>query len=59
LIFGYKARNDIRQRPGETSGERLAMASIVMGWICLVLLMLVSCGIIAYILIEALGGLKY
>jgi hypothetical protein len=33
LIFGYMARNDIRQRPGDVSGDGLAVAGIVMGWI--------------------------
>jgi hypothetical protein len=33
LIFGYMARSDIRQRPGEVSGDGLAVAGIVMGWI--------------------------
>jgi hypothetical protein len=33
LIFGYMARNDVRQRPDEVSGEGLAVAGIVTGWI--------------------------
>jgi len=33
IIFGYMARRDIRQRPGELTGEGMAMAGIVMGWI--------------------------
>jgi len=33
LIFGYMARNDVRQRPDEVSGEGLATAGIIMGWI--------------------------
>jgi hypothetical protein len=37
LIFGYMARNDIRQRPDEVTGEGLAVAGIVMGWIAVVL----------------------
>lgn len=35
LIFGYMARNDIRQRPDEVSGGGLALAGIVMGWIAI------------------------
>ena len=31
------ARNDIRRRPGEVSGEGIAMAGIVLGWIAVVL----------------------
>ena len=33
LIFGYMARKDIRSRPAEVTGEGLAMAGIIMGWI--------------------------
>lgn len=33
LIFGYMARNEVRQRPDEISGEGLAVAGIVTGWI--------------------------
>ena len=33
IIFGYMARKDIRSRPGELSGDGLALAGIVMGWI--------------------------
>jgi hypothetical protein len=33
IILGYMARKEIRQRPGEISGEGLAMAGIVLGWI--------------------------
>ena len=47
LILGYMAQRDIRQRPTETSGEGLAKAGIVMGWIGVVLGVLVVCGIIA------------
>ncbi|MFC2031656.1 DUF4190 domain-containing protein [Chloroflexota bacterium] len=33
LVLGYMARNDIRRRPDEVSGDGLALAGIVMGWI--------------------------
>jgi hypothetical protein len=33
LILGYMARNEIRQRPDELTGDGLAIAGIVMGWI--------------------------
>ena len=33
IILGYMARNEIRQRPGELTGEGLALAGIVLGWI--------------------------
>jgi hypothetical protein len=44
LIFGYMARNDIRQRPDEVSGEGLAIAGIVMGWIMIGLSVLMLLG---------------
>jgi hypothetical protein len=43
LILGYMARHDIRQRPTETSGEGLATAGVVLGWIGVVLTILVVC----------------
>jgi hypothetical protein len=33
IILGYMARNEIRRRPGELSGDGLALAGIVLGWI--------------------------
>jgi hypothetical protein len=33
LVLGYMARKDIRQRPTVVSGEGLAVAGIVMGWV--------------------------
>ncbi|MBN1660876.1 MAG: DUF4190 domain-containing protein [Anaerolineae bacterium] len=33
ILLGYMARTDIRQRPAELSGDGLALAGIVMGWI--------------------------
>ena len=47
LILGYMAKRDIRQRPTETTGEGLATAGIVLGWIGVALAVLVVCGIIA------------
>ena len=52
LIFGYMARNDIRKRPAEVTGEGLAMAGIVMGWIAVALSVL---GIIAGVGFMACG----
>jgi len=53
LIFGYRARNNIRQRPGETSGEGWAMAGIAMGWLGLALWLLVFC----WIMVDVGGSL--
>jgi len=46
LILGYMARRDIHQRPTETSGDGLAVAGIVLGWIGVVLTVLVACAVV-------------
>lgn len=56
LIFGYMGKRDIRQRPTETTGEGLATAGIVMGWIGIVLTVLAACGLIAWFSICALSS---
>ncbi len=56
LILGYMGKRDIRQRPTETTGEGLATAGIVMGWIGIVLTVLVACGLIAWFSICALAS---
>jgi len=33
IVFGYSARNEIRQRPGELEGEGMAVAGLVLGWL--------------------------
>jgi hypothetical protein len=33
IILGYMARNELRQRSGQGTGEGLATAGIVLGWI--------------------------
>jgi transcription initiation factor TFIIIB Brf1 subunit/transcription initiation factor TFIIB len=33
IILGYMARSDIRNRPTEVTGDGLALAGIVLGWI--------------------------
>ncbi len=33
IVLGYMARSDIRRRPHEVSGDGLALAGIVLGWI--------------------------
>jgi hypothetical protein len=45
IVLGYMARSDIRQRPGEVTGDGLALAGIVMGWIAVVVALL---GILAF-----------
>lgn len=54
IILGYMARAEIRDRPDEVSGDGLALAGIVMGWItvglalvgCLVFGGLAVCGVL-------------
>jgi hypothetical protein len=53
IILGYMARREIREHPDEVSGDGLALAGIVMGWIsvglvvvgCLFFGAIVACGI--------------
>lgn len=33
IIFGYMARSDIRKRPDQVSGDGIALAGVVLGWI--------------------------
>ncbi len=35
VLLGYLARSDIRRRPGEVTGDGLAVAGLVMGWIAI------------------------
>ena len=48
IVLGYMARKDIRQRPDEVSGDALALAGIVLGWIS------VGLAVLGFL---ALGGL--
>jgi hypothetical protein len=43
IIFGYMARNEIRQRPDEVEGEGLAVAGLVLGWVMIGLSVVVLC----------------
>lgn len=33
IVFGYAARREIRQRPGQLTGDGLAVAGLVLGWL--------------------------
>jgi len=62
LILGYMARNDIRQRPGEVSGEGLATAGIIMGWIAVgltILAILAGVGFMICGIFGAVGSGSY
>lgn len=48
LITGYMARNETRSIPPRASGDGLATAGIIMGWVQLGLLVVGVCCAIAY-----------
>src|SRR6185436_1080418 len=48
LITGYMARSETRSIPPRASGDGLATAGIIMGWIQVALLVIGVCCMIAY-----------
>jgi hypothetical protein len=48
LITGYMARNETRAIPPQASGDGLATAGIIMGWIQVALIVIGVCCTIAY-----------
>jgi hypothetical protein len=48
LITGYMARNETRSIPPKASGDGLANAGIIMGWVQVALLVIGICCTIAY-----------
>ena len=50
LVTGYMARNETRAIPPRASGDGLATAGIIMGWIQVGLLVLGVCCTIAYLI---------
>ena len=54
LVTGYMARNETRSIPPKASGDGLATAGIIMGWIQVALLVIGVCCMIAY-LVFVLG----
>jgi hypothetical protein len=48
LITGYMARNETRSIPPKASGDGLATAGIIMGWVQVALLVIGVCCTIAY-----------
>jgi hypothetical protein len=49
IILGYMARREIRDRPGEVSGDGLALAGIVLGWIA------VGLAVLGFLFAGAIG----
>lgn len=51
LITGYMARNETRSIPPRASGDGLATAGIIMGWIQVGLIVIGICCTIAYLVL--------
>jgi hypothetical protein len=49
LVTGYMARNETRSIPPRASGDGLATAGIIMGWIQVALVVIGICCAIAYL----------
>jgi uncharacterized membrane protein len=43
LVFGYNARNEIKESDGDLSGEGMAQWGIILGWVGLALVLLACC----------------
>ena len=43
IVFGYAARREIRQRPDQLTGDGLAVAGLVLGWLAVVLTVVGLC----------------
>lgn len=56
LITGYMARNETRSIPPKASGDGLATAGIILGWVQIGLLIIGVCCMIAY-LVFSIGAL--
>jgi hypothetical protein len=57
IILGYAARSEIRQRPDELTGEGMAVAGLVLGWLAVVLSILLLCiGGLGFCFFFALAG---
>ena len=48
IIAGNSAKNDIRNRPYQVTGEGLAQAGVILGWIGLALWALGICGFVVF-----------
>lgn len=50
IVLGRNARREIRQSGGRLSGDGMALAGIVLGWINLALVIIPSCLVVVFIL---------
>jgi hypothetical protein len=55
IVFGYAARRDIRSRPDELTGEGMAIAGLVLGWLMVVLSVIGLC-VGAFVLLFMIGA---
>ncbi len=59
LIFGYMARNEIRQRPNELEGDGLAVAGLVLGWLAIGLTAVALClGVLGFCFLIGVAGVS-
>ena len=57
IVFGYAGRNEIRRRPDELTGEGLAVAGLVLGWLMVGITILGLClGAIGFCFFFGLMG---
>lgn len=56
LVLGYQARREIRQSQGQQSGEGLATAGIIIGWVGIGLTVLVILGFCLIVVIGVSGA---
>jgi len=61
LITGYMARNETRSIPPRASGDGMATAGIIMGWIQIGLAIVAICCFVAYLvfMFAAIGNSNY
>jgi Domain of unknown function (DUF4190) len=52
LITGYMARNETRSIPPKASGDGMATAGIILGWVQIALLIIGVCCTIAYLVLS-------
>lgn len=52
LITGYMARNETRSIPPKASGDGMATAGIILGWVQIGLLIIGVCCTIAYLVLS-------
>jgi hypothetical protein len=56
LVFGYRARREIKNSAGSQKGSGLATAGIILGWIGIAILAIVVVGGALTIVVDAGGG---